>query len=164
MKLYEITEQYTKLLELAEDPETDPEIIADTMEAIEGDFEDKATGYAKVITQLKAEAEAVKKEADRLAARRKALEANANRIRDNLQAAMVAVGKPKFKTDLFSFNIQKNPPSVVMDTEDLFAIPQEYIVIPDPEINKAAIKDALKSGIVLEGVAHLEQGETLRIR
>ncbi len=164
MKLYEITEQYMKLLELAEDPETDPEIIADTMEAIEGDFEDKATGYAKVITQLKAEAEAVKKEADRLAARKKALEANANRIRDNLQAAMVAVGKPKFKTDLFSFNIQKNPPSVVMDTEDLFAIPQEYIVIPDPEINKAAIKEALKSGIVLEGVAHLEQGETLRIR
>lgn len=164
MKLYEITEQYMKLLELAEDPETDPEIIADTMEAIEGDFEDKATGYAKVITQLKAEAEAVKKESDRLAARRKALEANANRIRDNLQAAMVAVGKPKFKTDLFSFNIQKNPPSVVMDTEDLFAIPQEYIVIPDPEINKAAIKDALKSGIVLDGIAHLEQGETLRIR
>ena len=164
MTLYELTEQLQKLYEIAEDPDTDPEIIADTMEAVEGDFETKADGYAMVIKQLNADAKAVKEEIDRLTARKKALENSAERITNNLQAAMIAASKPKFKTTLFSFGIQKNPASVVMDTTDVFKIPQAFITIPDPVINKSAIKDALKAGENLEGIAHLEQGEKLRIR
>jgi len=164
MTLYELTDQFKQLLEIASDPEVDPEVIADTMEAIEGDFEEKADGYAMVIRQLNADAKAAKEEADRLTARKKALENSADRITKNLQAAMVAVDKKKFKTALFSFGIQKNPASVVMDTTDVFKIPQEFITIPDPVINKAAIKDALKAGENLEGIAHFEQGESLRIR
>jgi hypothetical protein len=164
MKLYEITEQYLQLLEVASDPEVDPQVIADTMEAVEGDFEDKADGYAKVIAQLSADSDALKKEIDRLQARKKALEGSVKRIKENLQAAMIACDKKKFKTTLFSFGIQKNPASVVMDTTDVFSIPAEFLVMRDPEIDKAAIKEALKDGRELEGIAHLEQGESLRIR
>ena len=164
MKLYEITEQYIELLEIASDPDVDPQVLADTMEGVEGEFEDKADGYAKVIAQLTAEADALKKEADRIAARKKALENNAKRIKDNLQSAMIACGKRKFKTTLFSFGIQKNPASVVMETTAVFDIPPEYLVIPDPTIDKTAIKEALKNGVDLSGIAHLEQAESLRIR
>ena len=164
MKLYEITEQYMQLLEFAEDPDVDPDVLADTMESIEGEFEDKADGYAKVIAQLEADAEAVKKEIDRLQGRKKAVEGNVKRIKENLQNAMILCDKKKFKTELFSFNIQKNAPSVVIDETDIFKIPQEYIVFKDPEVNKTAIRDALKAGVDLEGIAHLQQGESLRIR
>lgn len=164
MKLYEITEQYLQLLEVASDPDVDPQVIADTMEAVEGDFEDKADGYAKVIAQLSADSDALKKEIDRLQARKKALDGSVKRIKENLQAAMIACDKKKFKTMLFSFGIQKNPASVVMDTTDVFKIPAEFLVMRDPEIDKAAIKEALKDGRELEGIAHLEQGESLRIR
>ena len=104
MKLYEITSQYLQLLELAEDPDMDPEILTDTMEAIQGDFEEKADGYAKVISNLTAEAEAVKKEIDRLQARKKAREGSAKRIKENLQRAMIDTDHKKFKTTLFSFS------------------------------------------------------------
>ena len=164
MKLYEITEQYMQLLDFAEDPDIDPQVLADTMESIEGEFEDKADGYAKVLLALDADAEAIKSEIDRLQGRKKALENNSKRIKENLQRAMILCDKRKFKTTLFSFNIQKNAPSVVIDETDIFKIPQEYIVFKDPEVNKTAIRDALKAGVDLEGIAHLQQGESLRIR
>ena len=34
--LYQLTEAYQELLSMALDPDTDPEALADTMEAIEG--------------------------------------------------------------------------------------------------------------------------------
>ena len=36
--LYQLTEAYQELLSMALDPDTDPEALADTMEAIEGEF------------------------------------------------------------------------------------------------------------------------------
>lgn len=163
MTLYELTGDYARLLAMAEDPDTDPEVLADTMEAIQGEFDDKADAYACIIIQLTADADAVKKEADRLAARRKALQANADRVKKNLEAAMIAVDRKKFKTTLFSFGIQKNPPRVVMDTDDITELPPEYVTVPEPVANTAAIRDALKAGVELD-FAHLEQGESLRIR
>lgn len=51
--IYELTEDYLRLLELAEDPDTDPEAFADTLEGLDGEIEIKAEGYAKgVINHL----------------------------------------------------------------------------------------------------------------
>lgn len=161
MKLYEIQEQYLQLLEIAEDPDVDPQVIADTMEGIEGEFEDKADGYAKVIAQLTAEADALKKEADRITARKKAIDNSIGRIKDTLQAAMVACDKRKFKTTLFSFGIQKNPASVVITDENRVA--HDFLIPQPPKIDKKAIKNALDEGFCFDW-AHLEQGESLRIR
>lgn len=66
MTLYELTTQYQALLELAEDPDVDPEVLADTMDGLDGDIEEKADGYAKVIKSLEAQAAGVKTELDRL--------------------------------------------------------------------------------------------------
>ena len=53
MTLYELTNDYAELLLMAEDPDTDPQAFADTLEGIEGAIEDKADGYAKVIRQIR---------------------------------------------------------------------------------------------------------------
>lgn len=44
---------------------------------------------------------------------------------------MQLTGKTKFKTELFSFGIQKNPPAVVIDNEE--DIPKEYYIPQDPK-------------------------------
>ena len=67
--IYELKEAYQQLLELAEDQYTDQTVLADTMEALEGEIEAKADGYAKVISELRAKAKAIKQEEDRLADR-----------------------------------------------------------------------------------------------
>ena len=73
MNLYELTEQYLALQEMAYDPEVDEQVFQDTMEGLWGEIEDKADGYAKIILGMKADIEALRAEEMRLAARRKGL-------------------------------------------------------------------------------------------
>ena len=165
--IYDITQDYLTILEMAQDPEIDPQLIADTFEAIDGELEMKAESYAKVMKNLEGDIKALKAEEDRLALKRKTIENNIKRMKTTLKDVMEITGKTKFKTELFSFNIQNNPPSVVMDTTDIKSIPKKYLKTKDPEIDKAAIKEALldnKNLKSLKGVAHLEQTQGLRIR
>lgn len=161
MTLYELTEEYRMLLELAEDPEVDPETMSDTLEALGGEIEEKADGYAKVMKQLEADAAALKAEEKRLSTRRTVCENNIKRMKAALQSAMEATGKTKFKTDLFSFGIQKNPAKLVIDDEK--QIPHDFMIQPDPVPDNKAIKDALKEGFEFAW-CHLEQSESLRIK
>ena len=57
MKLYELTEQYEMLQEMMYDPEVDEQVLHDTLEAIWGEIEEKADGYAKIIFSMKADVE-----------------------------------------------------------------------------------------------------------
>ena len=161
MTLYELTGQYQELLDMAEAEDVDPQVIADTMEAVGGEIEDKAEGYACIIKQLEADAVALKTEEDRLAARRKSVENNIRNMKETLQNAMYATGKTKFKTNLFSFNIQKNPASLFIADMDM--VPGRFMV-PQPDLpDKAAIKEYLKENGD-QSWAQLTQGESLRIR
>ena len=162
--IYEITQDYLKLMELASDPEIDPEIIADTFEGIDGELEIKAENYAKIMKNLEGDIAALKAEEERLAKKRKAIENNIKRMKVALQEAMELTGKTKFKTDLFSFGIQKNAPSVVIDAADIRDIPEEYLKYKEPDVDKTAIKNAINAGVDFEGLAHLEVSQSLRIR
>ena len=164
MTLYELTAEYKYLLDVAEDPDIDPEVLADTMEALDGEIEDKADGYGRVIRQMEADAAALKAEEQRLTTRRKTVETNIKRMKETLQNAMTAVGKPKIDTELFKFRIQKNPASVIIDEQYIENIPVEYLIEQEPKLDKAKIKEDLKAGVNLDGIAHLEQTETLRIK
>ena len=150
--LYELTDDYLTLLEMAEDPDIDEQALKDTMEGIEGALEIKAEGYAKVIRTLEGDAAACDAESKRLRNKKQAIENNIKRMKAALQYAMQATGKTKFKTALFSFGIQKNP------------IPDRFLIPQDPQIDKKAIKEALKAGEDLEGIAHLSETYSLRIR
>lgn len=163
MTLYELTDDYLRLLDIAEDPDVDPQTFADTLEGIDGALEDKADNYAKVIRQMKVDADGLDSEIKRLQARKKAIEGNSERMKSNLEEAMLATGKTKFKTELFSFGIQKNPPSVMVDEEHPERIPLEYLIPQDPKIDKRRIMEELKAGAELSW-ARLEQSESLRIR
>ena len=162
--LYELTAEYMQLLEMAEDPDIDLQTLADTMEALSGEIEDKADGYAKVIRSIETDIDGIIEEISRLQFRRQRMELNVRHMKDALQTAMLATGKTKIKTTLFSFNVQKNPPSVVMDEQYIENVPEEYLIYQEPKINKKAILEDIKAGRDLSGIAHLEQGESLRIR
>ena len=160
MTLYEITDEYRQLLEIAEDPDMDPEVLRDTMEAIAADLEDKADGFAKVIRTLEAEEAGLDAEIKRLQARKSAVAGSKARINGSLVASMRATGETKFKTQLFSFGIQKNPASVVLAEGK---VPTEYSIIQEPDPDKKRIAAELKAGAHFDW-AELRQTESLRIR
>ena len=162
--LYEIVNDYLTIQHMMEDPDLDPQALADTMEGIEGELEVKADGYAKVIRNMEADIEAIKSEVNRLTDRRKTIEKNIQTLKLALQKSMEITGKTKFKTELFSFGIRNNAPSVIMDESDIRKIPSEYLRIRDPEVDKSKLKDALKNGVDLSGVAHLVSSTSLSIK
>lgn len=160
MTLYELTDQMLALYAMADDPDIDPQAWADTLEGIEGALEDKADNYAKLMRQMQADADALKAEEERFYNRRKALENHIASMKDRLQTMMQATGKTKFKTQFFSFGIQRTAPAVVID--DPMAVPKTFLIPQQPKLDKAALRDWLKENEC--GFAHLESGESLRIR
>lgn len=161
MNLFELSQEYLTVLEMAEDPEVDPKTVADTIEAIEADIEDKADSYARIITQLNGDADSLDGEIERLTARKKVLKGNADRLKRSLEEAMRATGKVKFKTPLHSFGIQKNVPSVSITDER--NIPDRFLVPQPPKVDKRAIMAELKAGETFDW-CELTQTESLRIR
>jgi predicted nuclease with TOPRIM domain len=156
--LYELTGQFRELLELIEQGEIDADLLADTLEGLEGEIEIKADGYAKVIRELEGQASMLKGEIDRLSDRKSSIENNIKTMKESLEMAMRSTGKVKFKTDLFSFNIQKNPARLVITGD----VPKDYLIPQEPKVDSKAIKDLLKEKEL--DFAHLEQSESLRIR
>ena len=159
--LYDLTDAYRTLMDMLQDPECDEQAVLDTMEGIDGEFEIKAEGYAKIIRQMSADAEALETEIYRMEDRRKALDKRVTWLKETLKHAMIETGKTKFKTQLFSFGVQKNPPSVVLETDD---IPERFLIQVEPKVDKAAISEALRSGEDLSGIAHFQQTTRISIR
>ena len=159
--MYELTADYLAVLAMATDGETPPDAIADTLEAIGGEIEIKAENSAIIMQELKAEAEKINAEIKRLISRKKALETNADAIKDRIYNAMKTTGKEKFKTTLFSFSIAKNPVKLVIDNAD--KIPKKYLIPQPAKIDNETLKEELKAGKKCK-YAHLEQSESLRIK
>ena len=157
--LYELTGQMELLKEMLEDPDADPQAVEDTMESIDFEIEDKAEGYAKIIRYLTGEAEMIGTEVERLSNRKKALLNNADRLKRALEASMIQLDKRKFKTTLFSFNIQKNPATV----EIVGKVPKKFLIEQEPKVDKKAIIDHVKAHGDTK-YAKLSQSESLRIR
>ncbi|WP_033167675.1 siphovirus Gp157 family protein [Clostridium sp. KNHs205] len=163
--LYQITENYDAVLNMLYDEEMDEQTILDTLESIEGEFEDKADGYAKLYKTLKYDADTIQTEIDRLRSRLNTFENRAQSLKDTLEANMKQIGKTKFKTTLFSFGIQKNggKQPLKIDALDVNTIPAEYLIPQDPLPNNEKIRELLEKQKV--AWAHLEpRGESLRIR
>lgn len=66
--IYELTGEYLELMNMLEDEEVDEQTIIDTLEALDGEIENKADNYAKIIRSLESDIDGISKENNRLAA------------------------------------------------------------------------------------------------
>jgi len=159
MRLYEIADEYRKILDDNLGDVTDEDVAAE-LEKLDVAFEFKVDNTTKYIANLKAESAALKEEETRLALRRKAADKRVESMRGYLKMCMEAAGKTKVKTTLFSLYFSKNQSVVVTDMSQL---PAGLIRQADPEPNKSAIRDALRRGETVPG-AMLRDSESLTIR
>lgn len=141
--LYDLTDKLTSLQRLAESGNADPQAIADTMEMVEGDFEDKAVGYVKVYKSIDADVKEIDAEIKRLQERRSSFNNNANTIKQRLVQAMVETGHEHIKTPLFTIYTRRTVS--VQAPEDPNQLPSKFIKTT-LAVNKAELKKALQSG------------------
>jgi hypothetical protein len=163
LRLYEIADNYLQALEgLAELEELPAEVIADTLEGLQGNFEHKAINVGAYIRSLEAEASAIEEARKSMEQRQKALERHAERLREYLKTQMERVSLPKIKNCYLTLRVQANPPSVEVINEE--AIPAKYkradITI---KLLRSEIARALKGGNEVPG-ARLEQTTRLVIQ
>ena len=144
MKLYEITDQHKELEKLAEDGDIDAQTIADTMEGIEGEFNDKAISLIHVTNIMTGDVDILDGEIKRLKARMDSIKNKQNSMREYLRFNMENSGITKITCPLFTITLAKGRDVVVVDDED--AIPTDYVEIDTViKVDKKSLLKALKA-------------------
>ena len=161
MNLYEISRNYNNLQKLIDNPEIPQEMIIESLNSVGEEIELKAENIAKLIKNIEGDIKIFKEEEQRINERRKVLENKTKWLKNYLEENMKATGKTKFKHGTFSFNIQKNPPS--LSIEDINYIPNKYLVQQEPKVDKKELLKDIKNGLEIDGV-EIVQTESLRIR
>lgn len=162
--LYEIVRWRNEFERLAESGELDPQVIADTLESLDGDLNEKAVTIAQFTRNLDATADAVREAGKAMLARADRLARRAESIRNYMLYQLEFAQVSKIESPWFVIAVRKNPPTVVIDDEK--ALPAQFMVQPEPPAprpDKAAIKDAIKAGEDVPG-AHLVQSSRLEIK
>lgn len=160
MNLFELTENYVKFFTEFENADEVTEEMQEMADNLNVEIEEKCDNYAKMIRNLEADIEAFKNQEKIFNEKRKSAENKVKWLKQNLQASMELQGRKKVKTDLFSFNIQKNAPSLEITNEN--NIDDSYYVI-ERKLNKKELLKDIKEGLIIDGVG-IKQSESLRIR
>ena len=169
MTLYDIDAQIAALDGAAEDDmlidaETGELLsVAQALDALRMEREEKLENVACWVKNLCAEADAIREEENRLVKRRKAAETKAANLKAWLLSAMTREDgtTDKLKTGRVSISVKRNPPSTVVDDE---LLPSTYKVAKITyQANKELIKRELLAGGEVPG-AHLEYGRSVVIK
>ncbi len=164
MSLYDLSANYLQALDTLTDPEMDIpiEAVLDTLEAMEGELQDKAVNVAKFMKNMEATIQAIKEAEAQMAKRRRAFENRVKWIKGYLKDNMEACDITKIESPWFRLAIQKNPAAVEITDED--AIPEKFREeVVTVKIDKTAIKNVLKAGQEVPG-ARLLNGTRLAIK
>ncbi|KMV70388.1 prophage protein [bacteria symbiont BFo1 of Frankliniella occidentalis] len=145
-KLYEVANDYAKLM----DSDMEPEMIADTLEGIEGELCDKVSQLLAICKNESVYAEALRNEAKSLTERAVTTENRINSIKQYISTSLEVAGKRKITAGLHQVSIRA--PSRSVEITDAGALPSEFVefettIKPD----KLAIKHQLDAGIVVPG-------------
>ena len=160
--LYEIDQAILECVDL----ETGEILDAERLTALQMERERKLEGVALWVKDLNYEAQMVKEEADKLTARKKALD---NKIASIKNWLLWALDGEKLKTPRCNV-YQTHSQKVVIDDEkaliDMFMSSpsgEKFLRFKDPELKKDEIKKALKDGTIIPG-AELEETDSVVIK
>lgn len=166
MKLYEITEQYKNIADILANPEfhDNPDVIA-ALDAVQGDFNDKAINTVKAIKRVEGDVEMIDAEIKRLQAMKKVRQNALDNVKDYLKRNMSETGIFKIECPLFKISYSEREKSAVELDEELFLANNldENLINVKITPNKTEIKKALNAGVNVIG-AKLVDSQVLTIR
>lgn len=153
VRLYEVADDFIRAVaELTERDDLPAEVINDTLAAVKGDLEVKATNVAAFARNVEIEADALALRAKDMAARAKRAKTLADGMRAYLARELLRCDMKEVTHDGMRIALAKNPPAV--EIVDIGKVPEEFKTTPPPptaEPDKGAIGKALKAGLEVEG-------------
>ncbi len=164
LTLYQIKDTYLYFLDKVAAGEVPEESIADTLESIEGEFEEKADNIACLIKTLIAEADAIKLEEENLKKRRETKERHIERLKEYLSNNMLQLGKSKIETARNILSFKKSASLQIADENSFIKKYPDLIKVEvERTIPKKDITDLIKSGEALDGAVLVEK-QNLQIK
>ena len=151
--LYELTSEYTRLLDALECAEDDVEAesIWEQIDLLDGDIQQKADAYARMMRVKQAEAEGFKAEKQRLAECQQRAEKTVDRLKTRMLEMMQVLNLTEVSTGIGKWRVQLNPWSC--NVWDADGVPMDYHVPQPDKIDKAAILKNFKvTGEIPPGV------------
>ena len=158
LKLYEIAPEFSALVEQDELTEQDADRLDELGQAIEV----KAENIAALTDNMGLFVEMCKAEEKRISAKRKSVENKIKWVNDYLQHNMEIAGTMSIEVGTRKISLQKNPPSLIVDNEDIIP-PKYFMVIPESyQIDKKRLLKDLKADDIPG--CHSDQKLSLRKR
>ncbi|MDG1996026.1 MAG: siphovirus Gp157 family protein [Emcibacteraceae bacterium] len=151
MKLYEQTGDMLRLQEQIENGELSNDDVADTLEGMELDFNDKAVKIMQVAQSFDGDVSVLDAEIKRLQGKKKAIKANQDKLKEYLRYNMETSGITKISCPMFNITLRK--PVQKVEVLDVDLIPDEYLTVKTeikPDLK--AILKSLKAGEEVTGV------------
>lgn len=163
MKLFDIDERLAACVKLDESRVVDTEsgeiIDLEAIAALEMERDKKIENLGCWYKNLLADAEALKAQKNAFAEREKAAKAKAESLRGFLGRYLN--GK-KFETAKVAMSFRKSE-AVEFDAKCIGDVPEEFLKFKDPELDKVAVKKAIKAGESVPG-CELVQRQNLQIK
>jgi len=160
--LYDIDQDILSCVDL----ETGEILDTEKLDSLQMERERKLEGVALWVKDLSYEAQMIKEEADKLTARKKALD---NKIASLKTWLLWALDGEKLKTarcNVYQTHSQRvavaNEPELIKFLQTL-EDPEKFLRFKEPELKKDEIKKALKDGTIIPG-AELETTESVVIK
>ena len=160
--LYEIDQDILACVDM----ETGEILDTERLDALQMEREHKLEGVSLWVKDLTAEANAVKEEADKLTARKRALD---NKITALKSWLLIALNGEKLKTPRCNVYQTHSTRVSVEDEAELIKFletldePERFLRFREPELRKDEIKKALKDDVIIPG-ASLETTESVVIK
>ena len=167
--VYELGSSFDLIWGLIEDDVMEESELDDAFYNLVDDTKDKFENCCKYIKNVDADIKGLDEEIKRLQAKKKTLVNSKERLKALMIRVLRKMGEKKLPCGTFTVSRQDNPDSLVLDESYIENIPAKYLKQSDPEVDRSAMKAALQNGTEeekaeLEGIAHLEHDESLRIR
>ena len=161
--IYELKNEFDQLWMILEEELVDDDALIGAFETAQEDLAIKLENCCKYIKNQEALIEGLKEEKRRLNAKQKSAENAIERLKKLMKDAVKASGDKKIPCGTFTVAIQNNPPKLVLDTEDIHSIPEEFLKYAEPEVKSKEALEAIKAGQQFDW-CHSVQEESLRIR
>lgn len=162
MNIYNIQSEYQQLVnQLIENGgELTPELEL-ALQINKDNFHSKSENYGYITKQFDAEMDIIDNEIKRLQQAKKSREKTIQRLKDTIELAMLTFDIDKIETPLIKISFRK---SESVEVENVNELPNEFKVIKLTEsADKLKIKDALKSGMFIEGCS-IKTNRNLQIK
>lgn len=159
--LFELTNEFSELYSMLTDPDADLECVNDTLDAVKGEIEVKASGYVAVLQQMEMEQQKAEELAKAFKAKADIRKNSIKRLKDAMKWAMLEMKADKIEAGDFTIKLQKNggkqPLQIIGEVPDNF---KRIIYEDDTEL----IRKHLEAGEKLDFAYLEERGSHITIK